>query len=45
MITSETYDAWMIKPPCERSENNWECNEECPYLLDCWGNEDEEEEE
>lgn len=42
MISHALYDAWRITPPCELIER--ECQIECPYHYECFGNEPDDDE-
>lgn len=43
-VPREIYDAWKIKPPCYKvDENNHaSCYFQCPYYMVCWDEEDED---
>lgn len=42
MISRAVRDAWKINPPCEKTGD---CRTECPYYVECNGDNDDDGEE
>lgn len=42
MISRAMLDAWKINPPCEKTGD---CRTECPYYVECNGDDEEEDDE
>lgn len=44
MVSDAIIDAWLAIPPCNDKEYG-ECPLACPYYMDCWGLELQDEDE
>ena len=42
VVNYQVRDSWNVKPPCMLDQA---CPSDCPYYLECWGDEGEDETE
>lgn len=38
-VSLAVVDSWKVMPPCEYNEPF--CHPQCPYLRDCWGDDED----